>query len=597
MDVTTVNTASTQNNPSSSSTSVKNSFNSTPSSSPQVGHGISQQEQNSPLVVIDYYFTFLCQGHPLVLKSQMRHFVQTVLPELEKSLQRKPLKFEQIHPKDEENRCLYAFYLAMLTCYYQFTAQLLRADETARKTEREIAKLSIDYYRNFYFAGTCHQMSIYYTGEGNMQRARYFLALTGYYVNENKKRELSPLERNLKKHRVFISSDVDSASMDTIGSFGFFLEKMPSLFELSSDKKLEDALPPGTLEYVKEENVTADNYLIYMQIIELVFNAIKSYKVELIRTVVDCHSEIFFKSQHLHGALMVEGIKFVFLSKIPEIAKNLMEEIALKISLMTEHELFQYANLGVSGGIMNVSAYHLEICKLIERGLRPRKSTLITTSQKTLILDYISILKKDYKALSLLTRKYRRLSSKCQSLLDEMEQFLSRHDPSGSSEESQSTNSSSSTATNSSTTNSSSMATAAIMNAFATPSSSSTSTNQILSSTVNHSSNCDTNPSLSSCYANQYSYYAHPSTPPPAYMEPTTITTHSMGVPTQNHVVLTALLQYVENIAKSMREQAQEATDTPIVIHSGAESSSRGVASNPRSDDGGQMDSFSDFLF
>lgn len=80
-------------------------------------------------------------------------------------------------------------------------------------------------------------------------------------------------------------------------------------------------------------------------------------------------------------------------------------------------------------------------------------------------------------------------------------------------------------------------------------------------------------------------------------MEPTTITTHSMGVPTQNHVVLTALLQYVENIAKSMREQAQEATDTPIVIHSGAESSSRGVASNPRSDDGGQMDSFSDFLF
>ena len=88
-----------------------------------------------------------------------------------------------------------------------------------------------------------------------------------------------------------------------------------------------------------------------------------------------------------------------------------------------EQQRYIYSDAGII--IMLVSEIHIEICKLIESGLRQNNLPLITNG-KSLYVDYFQVLEKDLRALQSLSQKYLRIKNKCSNIVREMEEILER---------------------------------------------------------------------------------------------------------------------------------------------------------------------------
>ena len=291
----------------------------------------------SPMNVVELYYTFLCSGHPVLKRVKFEFFVKTCLQQFLNGSPQIIVPPNEFITTEAEMKCLFAFYLSALALSEQITAQLSFAQVTAKRCELEIAKLSTDYFSNFYFVGACHNMGAYFIGYGDLPRSRYYLLFGDFYFSENQNRTLDLYEKNLEKHRAFV---VGGAEQHSPNEFAIFIKGLPKILEVSLDKSISEILLPGTWDYLKNAVVTTENFMLFKQVIEAVFNAVSSYRQRLIKMMVDCHSETFFKSQHMHSFIIVEGFKLLFLSRIPDISPSAVEEIALKITLMTEHELF-----------------------------------------------------------------------------------------------------------------------------------------------------------------------------------------------------------------------------------------------------------------
>ena len=65
--------------------------------------------------------------------------------------------------------------------------------------------------------------------------------------------------------------------------------------------------------------------------------------------------------------------------------------------------------------------------KLVERGLRPRVIKLISQSQVEFKIDYLSLLRKDYRALEILAKKFNRVSILYRDMMEEINGILVRY--------------------------------------------------------------------------------------------------------------------------------------------------------------------------
>ncbi len=157
--------------------------------------------------------------------------------------------------------------------------------------------------------------------------------------------------------------------------------------------------------------------------------------------------------------------------------------------------------------MVNTCAYHLDVYKQIESGIRPRKSTILTSAGKLLTVDYLSIIKKDFRAITSLSKKYKRIGLLHQGLMDEMEEILKRNfDDNGSS--SSSNNSELNTGL-----------TTPPENIPTLPTATNTTTNATSTGLKNNSNNTNNQSQLS-----------------------------------QNDMFLSSILTYIENITKNMKE-------------------------------------------
>ena len=93
--------------------------------------------------------------------------------------------------------------------------------------------------------------------------------------------------------------------------------------------------------------------------------------------------------------------------------------------------------------IVETCIYHKQLVEnCIERGTKPMTSTIMTSSGNTVTVDYLSILKKDLKALISLAKRFKRVTLLYQNLIEEMTQTIMRNTSRSASSDTRSTTSS-----------------------------------------------------------------------------------------------------------------------------------------------------------
>ncbi|EFC37988.1 predicted protein [Naegleria gruberi] len=375
--------------------------------------------------MIDVYFTCVCGIHPMIEKEKLKYFVNTCLYQFEnKSAGEELILEDNIWIKSiGEMKCLYALYLALMSVSSQIVADLETVDKYLKKAEIEIATISVEHSTEFYWAVACHYLFIGFVGEGDQYKLGYYLAKVNYFIESQSETCTNPFLKILCANSNLISSRYKTE----IFTLQTLLEGTRNMFHFFTNRKVEDVLLPGTWDYMMNTKLSQQNYLLFKQVLDFIFKVFNHCKHDITKSVKDCHGEDFFKIQRLFACLLSEGFAFMFMKQIPEISFNVMEEIALKITLMTEHELFPVLFLATVGFAIEAGEFHLQICKEIEMGLKPRTGAVKGVSGRLITFDYFSILEKDLRALNLLAARYRRITKFYSKLMTEMSQIIERN--------------------------------------------------------------------------------------------------------------------------------------------------------------------------
>ena len=237
----------------------------------------------------------------------------------------------------EEDRCLYAFFLAIQALSEQRLTRLTLGDEILRRAELEIAQLSIDFFSNFYFSAACHHVSLYYSGTGNSLKKEYYLNQGMFYYQEID-HTLTQFEENLIMVRFFHSRPV----MLEVHDFKNFVLGLPKVFYEISEKNLHDELPTGVWDLaLAQTHLNKDNFSLFMKIMDIVNISLRQYRSRLMENVEESRKEMFFQLEDVHGSIVYEGVKFNFM-KVDGggLFQSVSEESAWKITQLTENELF-----------------------------------------------------------------------------------------------------------------------------------------------------------------------------------------------------------------------------------------------------------------
>ncbi|EFC36642.1 predicted protein [Naegleria gruberi] len=374
--------------------------------------------------VIHYFYTFISGGHPVIRKPKFEYFVNHYLAQLENNNEFVLIPNDYIS-NIEELQCIYLFYLSIKSIYYQLNTELELASDSMKNCEELYSKLVTKSFMNFYFNAACQFISLYYSGIGDFVKVRFYIAIVKFYLSERK--EFTDLyEKNLERKIVF----QNKSSNDLIDGFSAFIENMPKIFEVTVGQNLENLLIPGALEYLRTASVTTENYCFFKQVVDFVFKVVGQYRVDLFKQMIDCHSETFFKFEKLHRNLIYYGFQLFFLSRLPAFSPQL-EEVALKLSCLTEHEYFKYSVPEVIPCVSECAKIHLQVIRQIESRKRANNMPFITSNGKVLTIDYYSILERDYNALKSLEKRYPRVRNSFGSLINEIQTILNNHDNQG----------------------------------------------------------------------------------------------------------------------------------------------------------------------
>jgi len=136
--------------------------------------------------------------------------------------------------------------------------------------------------------------------------------------------------------------------------------------------------------------------------------------------------EKYDKGSTLCYSIILNGLRVGVLTKAGY-GKDLIEESSLKITYASESPFFPFLPVVVVPHVALASRVHLQIVKKIEKGSRQNNQRGFTSSGITGPVNYFEILSKDYRALHVLSKRFKRVSVFYGSLLQEIGEILQRH--------------------------------------------------------------------------------------------------------------------------------------------------------------------------
>ena len=330
-------------------------------------------------------------------------------------------QFEQLLSDGKDD--VKTMYLAIRAMCEQHVGLNELAEDSIKQTRSRLTS-SFDQYSNFYIVCAYLFMSLYESGCGRMKTARFYIRSVDFYFEEMSIEEsmaLTTYQINLRKllamAQVWIGNG-DHLAM--LKEWSLLLEK-------------HGIQVPTECRTLLEQDVSIENYIAILKTVELLVElSYQKYQSSSPK------SEKFFDLFKLAQPIIISSFRIAILSHVNR-SRNIVESNALRVTQSTQHELFNMMPPVVVSHIVLASRVHLDICRSIQRGERENPvlmevpiTSIFGDNATTLELtDYFQVLEKDFRALRILSIRFKKVSLLYGDLMEEIEQVLYEHNGGG----------------------------------------------------------------------------------------------------------------------------------------------------------------------
>ncbi|KAL9642982.1 hypothetical protein ABK040_010674 [Willaertia magna] len=354
---------------------------------------------------VEAYCTMVCFGVPPFEKSHLEKLIN--------------LNYYDMLQNKKEILC---FLLTMQgLCEQRFGFADL-AEQTMKRA-REILGHVFDDWDNPYILCCYAHFSIYYTGEGQMKKARYYISFLEQFIREvaiepNAKDAFIP-EFNLFYFQIgILEAQLTASPTFPIPDFSVIRECFSILIGVEVPDEWKEALSSKT--YLENNNVE-ERLRLFDFVVDVLFK--KFRELDDTDYVAKCYD--FYVATLKNGfyllVLSLAGYGDItkrksdhneVLDEKHQIYMNIMEQCALNINYLTESELFMNFSPYLIPFVLIASKFNLEVAKSIDAGerenLQPSKVPSISTYPNTQEpIDYFVIVGKDLRALQFLSKRFR----------------------------------------------------------------------------------------------------------------------------------------------------------------------------------------------
>ncbi|KAL9656770.1 hypothetical protein ABK040_003037 [Willaertia magna] len=337
--------------------------------------------------IIDFYYKTISLGYPIIEREELVKYIT------------RDYNDENL---THEERVIMALYYSIQAIVEQRFGYLEDAELSA-KISRNLLKEIFDEHSDLYVAGTFYYLSLFEAANGRYKNSRNYLTNVNFYLDElegdNRTKQQESLYRIKSLSALTSIIDVDCFA---------FIRNLPNLFETAVGKHL-----PQEVIQILQQEPTQQNVDDYIHVMSLILNTLNTIAKRNLPKEV-------FALNNLNNTFFENGLKIAVLSKVG-IGKELMEECALKITLATEDPSFPYlSSESVVPLISMACQVHLQKLNEIENTKR------IISNFNTGFYHY-EIIKKDYRAFLLLSKRFGKVSLHYDNVLKELESSVNRY--------------------------------------------------------------------------------------------------------------------------------------------------------------------------
>jgi len=286
------------------------------------------------------------------------------------------------------------------------------AEETLQHARSCLCRV-FDRFEDFHVACAYAFLSLYESGCGRMKTAKFYAQSVDFYFNEMTREEAQSMtvyQHTLKRIRGFARLWIGNSDHLAM------LPEWPHMFERTHGI----SVPVEWKETLAQE-VGPLNYFSMLQIIDSMYETLRNHFVEK-------NSPKFAKIFELVEPMVICAMRIAILTRVDR-GRDIVEDSALRITLLTEHEYFVMMPPPIVSHVVLSARIHLHIVKCIERGERenPVLTTLPSRNGKAPVLgllDYYDVLSKDFRALNMMSCRFKKVNLFYRDLLNEMETVL-----------------------------------------------------------------------------------------------------------------------------------------------------------------------------
>ena len=328
--------------------------------------------------MIDSYYELVALGYPLIEREELEKYM----------LEQDAL--------NEHQEMLAFIYSLQAICQQRFGYSDLAYENISKATQ--IMRHYYDDFSNYYIAATCSNVSYFFIGEGDSQKARFYNHFVDFYL-----KEAGPLMTEVQKNLYWIKLLVDYMANE---HFPFLL---PDEILHFVRQVIEEEIPPEWELAIRDfHNSNKDNIEERIQIYNII-----SKKSER-RRVTSRAGDVIYD---IVNASMAVGTGISLYSYVDSIHfRQKIFNLVVSMTNITENEYFSFSPPAVVTYLVVSVKVLLEMEKVVETG------ELITNG-----IDYYVLVAKNYRALNLLSKRYRIINRVYSDIVQQLEMVLQKH--------------------------------------------------------------------------------------------------------------------------------------------------------------------------
>ncbi|KAG2378577.1 hypothetical protein C9374_008216 [Naegleria lovaniensis] len=326
--------------------------------------------------IIDAYYEVVCLGYPLIERDELEKFM-----------------FGQDYANNKE---MLAFVYSLQGICQQRFGYADLAYENITKASQTL-KQFFDEYSNYYVVATCSMIAYFYVGEGDSKKARFYNHFVDFYL-----KELEQPFNEIQKNLYWVKLLIDYLSSP---NFPFLLpDEMLDFFKQVLNEDMPEEWKFALYDF---PNTTKSNVEERISICHMI-----GKRLDKRRTSSYAASVIY---DIIQGCMNV-GLEIALLAFVDTIYfRQKIFDLIVKFTNITENEYFVFSPPVVVTYLVISIKILLEMEKVVDSG-----------ELNTNGINYYSLLLRNYHALNVLSKRYRKVNNLYGDVIEQLNVVLQK---------------------------------------------------------------------------------------------------------------------------------------------------------------------------